>query len=493
MGLSMNLQSHHSFDVVIVSTSDSQKEEYWQNRLSKIQKSISPKSKIIVVHEDWNGGAGNGLGTLYAYQKAQQKGNSLYGIDIYKMQNEGASISLYHTAGMGTRLYPLTPSEWNNKSAIKLPGVIGTPPQLLTILEATILQTSPYAPFRGGRLSVFWGDQLFVPTTSFAYTPTHPIDILVKLGQAPTEESWVNESLDRYGLLAVDDYGNAQQLEKSSFKTFKELVRNEKINIDSGVGISLGSFSLSKQMTFSLLEEFKQELEKKEGMLNTDYHFWMPMTLDEETYLKLMKKDSGKMEASTHYHRMQRFRQNFSYKYSIEPFLGIVDIGKNAYWWDLGTVNSYFHNMLKLTSSTVEGKMMRMLFSIGQSSSSYGINRVVHDDNSILINCNIRSGSVKNSILLGVNADSVDVTNSLIINSDFNAVVADRSLLYNVQEMEKMLFKNGTIRADTRLPNEHLKFYTQTNRDSQNDWNIQLQENPFSYAELHKKITERIL
>lgn len=486
----MNPISKNSFDVVIVSTTDSQKEEYWQNRLTKIQNSISPHSKIIVVQEDWNGGAGNGLGTLCAYSQAQKKGKELYGIDIFKMQQEGASISLYHTVGKGMRLYPLTPSEWNNKSAIKLPGVIGNPPQLLTILEATILQTAIYSSSRRGRLSVFWGDQLFIPTKNFTYTPTHPIDIFVKLGPIPTEERWTNENLDKYGTIAVDNMGNAQQLEKISFESFRGLVKNEKVSIEGGVGVSLGSFSLSKEMTFSLLEEFESELNAKKGHFNADFHFWMPLTLDEGSYIKLMKKASSTLDISSHYYRMRIFHEKFSQRHFTETLLGIVDIGKNAYWWDLGTVNHYFSNMLKLTSNTVEGKMMRMLFSVGQWKETHGNSRVIHDDNSILINCNIRSGQVKNSILLGVNADSIEVANTVIINSDLNTLKADHSLLYNVHETEKISFKKGTFRADTKLLNEHLKLYTQANRDSLTDWNIQLRDNTLSYAELHKKIME---
>jgi hypothetical protein len=180
---------------------------------------------------------------------------------------------------------------------------------------------------------------------------------------------------------------------------------------------------------------------------------------------------------------MQQFRNKFS-----DEILGIVDIGKNAFWMDFGTVNGYFTNMLKLTSNTQEGKMMRMLLNVENTKELHGDTRLVHDDNSILINCNIRSGSVKNSILLGVNAESIEVSNTLIINSNLHTLRAEDSLLYNVFETEKISLKKGTIRADTQLSNEHLKFYTQTNRNSLSDWNTHLQENPFSYAELHQRM-----
>jgi len=77
---------------------------------------------VLAVSEDWNdpGGAGNGLGTLYAVQKASTLALTKYGINLLQELNDGnISASLYHTAGKGTRLAPLPASENNNK-----PGVV---------------------------------------------------------------------------------------------------------------------------------------------------------------------------------------------------------------------------------------------------------------------------------------------------------------------------------------------------------------------------------
>ena len=76
---------------------------------------------VLAVSEDWSaGGAGNGLGTLYAYQKACKLAQKLHEVDIADLLNQGKiSAALYHTAGKGTRLAPLPASENNNK-----PGVV---------------------------------------------------------------------------------------------------------------------------------------------------------------------------------------------------------------------------------------------------------------------------------------------------------------------------------------------------------------------------------
>jgi hypothetical protein len=104
----------HFFDVVIICTTDDHQANYWMDMLSD-----SMKSKVLAVSEDWvaPGGAGNGLGTLYAWQKACALSTNL---DLAKGLQDGTlSAALYHTAGKGTRLAPLPASENNNK-----PGVV---------------------------------------------------------------------------------------------------------------------------------------------------------------------------------------------------------------------------------------------------------------------------------------------------------------------------------------------------------------------------------
>ena len=157
------------FDFTIVCTGNASQAEYWQQRLDAVKGSVVPAHAIIlVVDEDWAaGGAGNGLGTLYAYQKAAAAARSKHGIDLEAALREGKSVSLYHTAGKGTRLAPLPGSEANNKPGVKLAAMaklVDGRASNMSILEAVILQTGIYASSRKGRISVFWGDQVFVPS-----------------------------------------------------------------------------------------------------------------------------------------------------------------------------------------------------------------------------------------------------------------------------------------------------------------------------------------
>ena len=117
------------FDVTIICTTDDFQASYWMDRLSSgVCKSSSDSTNnypmVIAVSEDWSSssGAGNGLGTLYAFQKACNVAKEKYGADLAQELMEGKiSAALYHTAGKGTRLAPLPASENNNK-----PGVVSS-------------------------------------------------------------------------------------------------------------------------------------------------------------------------------------------------------------------------------------------------------------------------------------------------------------------------------------------------------------------------------
>ena len=54
---------------------------------------------VVAVHEDWDGGAGNGLGTLYAYHKACAQA-SARGIDLTAKLRAGESVSVKFAASL---------------------------------------------------------------------------------------------------------------------------------------------------------------------------------------------------------------------------------------------------------------------------------------------------------------------------------------------------------------------------------------------------------
>ena len=256
------MQGPEGFDVIIVCCSNLAAEKFWQARLTESVAEVTgcASTTVLAVHEDWNGGAGNGLGTLYAFQKACTKAAESGHGDLLEKLKGGAAMAIYHTAGKGTRMAPLPGAENNNKPGVKLSALVkvGGEQRPLTILEAVVRQTSSYARVRKGRCSVFWGDQVFVPSCGVQQTDK-AADILAALRPMPTKAEWEAEGLHQYGLIAVAEDGSAMQLEKVTYDVATRYLPKDV----KQVGTSLGSFSLSAAFMAALLDEFAPELEAK--------------------------------------------------------------------------------------------------------------------------------------------------------------------------------------------------------------------------------------
>jgi hypothetical protein len=479
-------------DIVIVSTGSSKQVDFWEKRLEATRGRITKTDAVIIaVQEDWEGGAGNGLGTLYAIKKADEKARATCDTSVLDRLRNGAAIGLYHTAGKGTRLAPLPGSENNNKSGVKLPGLIsvdGTQ-RPITILEAVIKQTSIYASSRNGRISVFWGDQIFVPSTNAAYTPGHHADILCRLGPMPGESEWGERGLRKYGLITVNREGDAFQVEKVDFKTVEKLIGDGLIGVEKGVGVSLGSFSMSAELTDMLLMEFGNELEKKDRRMDSDPHFWMPLTLDRATYSEIMnRKGVDKKTSGEHHQRMQDLRENLQRQFPDLKTFGAVDTGADSYWWDYGRIRVYKDNVLKTIDPGNEGDAMRKFFGIqDRRSQSETGNGLTLDDNSIVLGCKVNIGNIKNSLLIGVDAGSIEVENCVIISATAPSIKAESSLLYNIANDGGLALEPETVRVDSFIPyTHHYPITTKFDRDGGEDWGKILPDNEFSYEDIYR-------
>lgn len=393
-------------DIIIVVTGSKAQEEFWQNRLSFLNEL---KTKVLVVYEDWPGGAGNGLGTLYGYQKAALKAQSLYAIDLLQELEKGASIAMYHTAGRGSRLSPLPQLEGGDKSAVQLPGY-GYGGQPMTILEAVVKQTSIYAKSRKGRLSVFWGDQIFIP--SIPVVPSlHSVEILALSLPALTEKMWIERHLQHYGVLCRTAQG-AKLVEKLEFTELQSLIQSSVLG-RSDYLVSLGSFSLSAPCLVALIQEFSSDLAVKRGKLDSDPHFWMALSLDKQTYVSLMqRRETSPLEAIALFDRLKRVKKNV-----LNFFIEAIDTGAETYWWDFGSLQSYYRTCMKLLDSSPEGEAIRSF--LGQKS--------------LLLNSH-KNFSVENSVVIGVEAKELEVKNCVILHSSFDRLQASNSLLYRVHE-----------------------------------------------------------
>ena len=481
-------------DIVIICAAAAQQAAFWLQRLNETKgKLLKAEALVMAVWEDWPNGAGNGLGTLYAYQQACSKAKAEWGIDIAQRLEAGASVAIYHTAGKGKRLSPLTFSENCDKPAIKLPGFIElhNPTHFLTILEAVIKQTAIYAPAQAGRLSVFWGDQIFIPSTSCDFSPKHHIEILAKLIAFPEEKEWKTQNYDKYGLIALEKNGKTYQVDKCSYETIQHMIKEGKISIEGGVGLSLGSFSLSTTVLKALLQEFSSELAQKSAKMDCEPFFWMPGCLDAETYLDIMQTKNITLDVAVqHYARMQHFfkaLENCSQHLGASP-IGCVDAGQSSYWWDYGTIQTYYANVMKLLEKNHEADIMRTFFNL--TASEPCAQALTIDKQSCLINCQIDSGIIENSILLGVKAHSVHISHSLVMNSSMPQLTGCNCLVYNVVDEAGLCMDQQSIRADALIPStgEHVALHSHLSYNGEKDWNVRLPSNRYSYEELYQRI-----
>ena len=466
------------YDVVIVCTGTASQAEYWQEKLAGSQGIVPEGCEIVCVHEDWkSGGAGNGLGTLYAWQKA----NGV--VDLTeRLRKKEISVAMYHTAGKGTRLAPLPGAENNNKPGVKLPAAIhGTP---LTILEAVIKQTGIYAASRKGRLSVFWGDQIFVPTVDFAYTPTAHADILCTLGPMPSAEEWAAKGLEKYGLIAVAKSGAACQIEKVDHATAVAFTKD--LGEIVAVGTSLGSFSVSSTLLDAFMAEFQPELKEQSTSLDTDPHWWMPATLPEAAYCQLMAKKGVDDETSKkHKARIDAMlakNPKLTTVNGLTTFLGPVDVGSNAYWWDYGQLKLYLKNAQRLIEqNSVQADAMRSFMHVKLGE---GV-----DSASAATNVNVGpASSISASVLANVNVGTLEATEAVVVNCTAKKLVCGKnSIAYNVVEPGELVLNDGDVVTDVFMPDgSKIRQRSRIDIDGGKAWKIKQDSNPFSFEQVYK-------
>jgi len=503
-----NGESPALFDVTIICTTDDYQATYWMDRLSKgICKSKCPGRvglypMVLAVSEDWSSasGAGNGLGTLYAYQKACKVAKDKHDVDLAAELKSGKiSAALYHTAGKGTRLAPLPASENNNKPGVKLPvchKLSDGSYEPITVLEAVVRQTGIYAASRLGRLSVFWGDQIFVPTAAFQYTPTHHVDIMCTLEEEPpSAKVWAEKGLDKYGVIAVSGSGDAAQVEKVDHATAMRMLKE--LGDIKRVGPSLGSFSVGAKILEALCTEFKNELDKKNGKLDTDPHFWMPLTLPQDEYVALMtQKGVEADESRAHHARMAKMKDAFLSSNSDLGLFGAVDVGAGACWWDYGQVKLYIDNNLKLNEEGRDADLLRRFFGVTARQMNSEVEGVTVDDSACVFSCKVKSGSIgANVSMAAVEAQEVQLgDNAILVNCAAKKIVAGKgAVLYNLvsESEEGIVAEDGdVIVAVTDTDGKSVLLKSKIDICGGQAWKKVLDGNSMSFEEMHKQNRE---
>ncbi|MFO8100703.1 MAG: hypothetical protein R6U37_00825 [Dehalococcoidia bacterium] len=471
------VETGRGFDVVIIVSSDSAQADFWQQRLSSSRGAVIGKNtQVISVEEDWPGGAGQLLGTLYAWEKARTHH------DLQATLEQNGTIAMYHTAGKGTRMAPLPASEANNKSAIKLPRIIENDDgkRILTVLEAVIFQTGIFATSRQGRLCVFWGDQVFIPSKAVDYEGRCHAEILDIRDRIPSDPQTWEREWQSYGLIIPTPEGGALQREKQTWDELQNLISSGTVQADpSGgavLGKSLGCFSLSNKLLRALLDESEEELNQKQLKLDTDPHLWMPLTSSREEFV------AGGGDVAN-WKRVARFSEQFQSEDENRLLMfGDMDLGAQTLWWDYGQVQLYHRNFLKALEDSFEGECMRLFFDLEK----------YRTENTFLIESQVR-GPVKNSILISSDIGKADISDSVVINSSVGELKGENLLVYNCNEPSTLGPESGAVIADIRVPNLNpIRMKTNLSRDGKEDWEETLSGNPYSYAKLAEVVADSL-
>lgn len=478
------IKNNQGFDVVIIVSSGGNS-GYWERRLFQTRDYIlARKTKIISLEEDWRGNAGQLLGTLYAFQKAHKI------LDLNKILENKGTVAIYHTAGHGKRMAPLTAAEGNNKPAIKLPRSLTTKEgkKFLTILEGVIFSTQIFSPSREGRISVFWGDQIIIPSEFPAIETKLPVEIFgIKEKLILNKENW-EKDWKNYGILISTGSGEILQREKFEWEKVKQLQERGQLKLNSegkvNVSKSMGCFSVSFDLFQILLDEFSKETKEKKGTLDTDPHLWMPLTSAQEEYA-----DQGGNIA--HFKRIRKLKERFQKETGEWAIVGEKNLGKGSIWWDYGNLASYYKNLLRVATEGEEGEKSRKFFGIEDFFVREKNNSGLKIKNSILIDSKIKEGKIENSVLAGCRIGKAEIKGSFLLNTKIKEVDSKNNLFYSVKEKEKIIALPDEVITDVLIEEgKTVRIKTNLYRDGKKDWKEKLPSNLFSYEKIEKLVSE---
>ena len=260
------------------------------------------------------------------------------------------------------------------------------------------------------------------------------------------------------------------------------------------VGPSLGSFSVSAKMLKALSDEFHAELVAKDGKLDTDPHFWMPLTLPQDEYISLMsQKGVDEEESRSHHVRMGKMKEAFLVENPELGMFGSVDVGSNACWWDYGQLKLYIDNNLKLTETSPDADLLRRFFGVTGRTMNSNVSGVVVDGSASVFSCNAKSGSVgANAVIAALTAEDIQIgDNAIVVNCAARKVVAGKgAVLYNLvsESDDGIVADDGDVIVSvTDKEGSSMLLRSKTSVCGGQAWKQVLDGNTASFEEVHKQ------
>lgn len=445
--------------IVVVVTDDLEAREL---ACASLRDDVLLNSTLVPVYEsDWNGRAGNGLGTLFAIENA----NKALGKDLVEEVKQGKSVLIVHTAGEGTR--NILARTVKNKALIEVPN--------LTLLEGVIKQFQDFAI--PSRILVTWGDQFLLFEDSPEDIRNCAQKTHVTLFGKKTE---LTEEIARtYGIQIVECAdGNGCELldfeDTRNYEVAKMLVRKWNGN----VMVNMGMFALSGVVAESMLDAFSDALAVRAGMFNSDelWQTWISPEYEASDWLR---------------ERAERIKNELS---RAEPrtLIRSYPLSDRTIWEDFGTNERYYESMMKILKDDEIGRIMREFLGVEVSSVTSGceVSCSIYED------VMFEEGLVNNSVIVNSMAKYAELDQACVINSTLNRIKGKRCVVYNVVDYAEIDIEDcvvvdvfhplkGKIRLKMRIGEEK--------GAKDNWWHACLPENEFSLceiAELLKSVSE---
>jgi hypothetical protein len=240
-----------------------------------------------------------------------------------------------------------------------------------------------------------------------------------------------------------------------------------------------------------LCDEFSVEIHDKQSKLDTDPHFWMPMTLPEDSYVYLMsQKDVDEATSKSHYARMKKFSGSFLGKNSDMGLFGAVDVGKDACWWDYGQLKLYSKNsLLLLDDENPESKLLRKFLNVTSNPLSGETSKsnltMLH---SYAFDSNVADGTAKDSLLSHVTAAELNADGAILVNCVAPKITAGKgSIVYNIMSEHEIVAEAGQVLvAVSEESGSIMEIKSRMDIDGGNAWKEVVEGNVMSFEQVWK-------
>ncbi len=457
---------------------------------------------------------GNFLGTLLAYRYIKRAADEA-GVD-YK--NFVTMIGMLF--GRGERISPITQAKGCRKPAIEVtPANIGSSrgKKAFTAIEEALLYFAPVAKYleSGGFRGVLnkWGDETEIASRDLTKKPKknefseYDVMKFIKTAEITEERArqkdWVvfNDANDMVAQLSRNEKSVlTERLKKLGIKP----ARDGKYY----AGVSLGPAAVSYDVLDIASEVFAGEIEKDGVHFDFDPFFFMALAMDEaaigEWREKIEKdKDLQKLIAMIpeFFEKVQEIKKRFKEIYGRKLRLKVFDLGKDAYWVDIGQHKAMREKFLSLMGTGAKGVIGRKIAGVPEERDKNGnivfnstVSPEVKVSGSIIVNSTITGrGAIENSVIIDSEIESPEVKEAFAVRSvrRGKTVLKDKSGIYESFGKEPLVLEEGmrhvSVLADSGKTDMMVSEDTNL-RDKEHTYDKPIFGNEISFKEAYDKM-----